>query len=331
MQKKVTQVNRILRILEMLSEGREICLTQNPLSKRITLLEEMQKGSYKFENLEVGLRALQKDMAYIKEYLGDNLSKKGNSYRLVKKEYLDSFFKDNHKEIRKFFHAISLIDKSVFGTNFKKYTPLLESIQAQQKGVYLFLENPFENLKQLDLKDKLEQYIQEKKYIDISYYADKLYKFKRVQAYKIIYQSGNWYLAVLTTEDYEINDGFKLLRLNFIEKVTPCRFSPYQFHEDINVKDFLENKFQSLFTSFNRKFFTVRVEISKVVSRHFKVKDYLKSQKIITEKDNKLIVEFTINDDMEIIPLVQMWLPHIKIIEPKRLNDRILENLELYR
>jgi predicted DNA-binding transcriptional regulator YafY len=315
----------------MLSEGREICLTQNPLSKRITLLEEMQKGSYKFENLEVGLRALQKDMAYIKEYLGDNLSKKGSCYRLVKKEYLDSFFKDNHKEIRKFFHAISLIDKSVFGTDFKKYTPLLESIQAQQKGVYLFLENPFENLKQLDLKDKLEQYIQEKKYIDISYYADKLYKFKRVQAYKIIYQSGNWYLAVLTTEDYEINDGFKLLRLNFIEKVTPCRFSPYQFHEDINVKDFLENKFQSLFTSFNRKFFTVRVEISKVVSRHFKVKDYLKSQKIITEKDNKLIVEFTINDDMEIIPLVQMWLPHIKIIEPKRLNDKILENLELYR
>ena len=157
MQKKVTQVDRVLKILEMLSQGREVCLTQNPLSKKITLLEDMKKDSYKFENLEVGLRALQKDMAYIKEYLGENLSKKGSCYRLVKKEYLDNFFRDNHKEIRKFFHAISLIDKSVFGSNFKKYKSLLDSIKAQQKGVYLFLENPFENLKKLDLKDKLEQ------------------------------------------------------------------------------------------------------------------------------------------------------------------------------
>lgn len=331
MQKKITQVDRVLKILELLSKGKELCLKQNFVSKKIDLLEELQKEDNGFQDLNVGLRALQKDMAYIKEYLGDNLSKKGSCYRLIKKEYLDGFFKDNHKEIRNFFHAISLIDKSVFGTSFKKYTPLLDSIQAQQKGVYLFLENPFENLKQLELKDKLEQYIQENRYVDINYYADKLYKFKRVQVYKIIYQSGNWYLAVLTTEDYEINGGFKLLRLNFIKKVTPCKFSPYQFHEDINVKDFLENKFQSLFTSFNQKFFTVRVEISKVVARHFKVKSYLKSQKIITEKNDKLIVEFRINDEMEIIPLIQMWLPYIKIIEPKRLHNRILENLKLYK
>lgn len=331
MQKKITQVDRVLKILELLSRGKELCLKQNSVSKEIDLLEKLAQEDNGFQDLNIGLRALQKDMAYIKEYLGDNLSKKGSCYRLVKKEYLDSFFKDNHKEIRKFFHAISLIDKSVFGTNFKKYIPLLDSIQAQQKGVYLFLENPFENLKQLDLKDKLEHYIQEKRYIDINYYADKLYKFKRVQAYKIIYQNGNWYLAVLTTDDYQINDGFKLLRLNFIEKVTPCRFSPYQFHEDINVTEFLENKFQSLFTSFNRNFFIVRVEVSKVVARHFKVKSYLKSQKIIGEKNDKLIIEFRINDDMEIIPLIQMWLPHIKIIEPKRLHNRILENLKSYK
>ncbi len=330
MQKKVTQVDRILKILEMLNEGREICLTQNPLSKKIALLEDMKKSSYKFEHLEVGLRALQKDMAYIKEYLGDNLSKKGSCYRLVKKEYLESFFKDNHKEIKKFFHAISLIDKSVFGENFKKYAPLLNSIKEQQKGVYLFLENPFENLKQLNLKEKLEEYIQIRRYINIYYYSDKEYKFNRVQAYKIIYHSGNWYLAVLTTKNHEINGGFKLLRLNFITRITTSQYSPLNFHEDIKVKDFLDNKLQSLFSSFNRDYFIVKVRINQEVSRHFQNKQFLKSQRIIGKVKGDLLVEFTINDEMEIIPMVQKWLPHIQILEPKHLQDKVLNNISYY-
>jgi predicted DNA-binding transcriptional regulator YafY len=361
--KRITQVDRVLTILKILNKGQEVCLRELP-SGDIPLLKEIQSEIVAFlkltekeehdvwelikskkevsendekkekENLppslKIGLRSLQKDMRYIKKYLGDNLTKNGSHYKLVKKEYLDDFFKDNHEEIRKFFHAISLIDQSVFGKNFKKYQPLLNSIKAQQKDVYLFLENPFENLKKLDLKDELEQYIQQRRYIDIDYYADKLYEFKRVQPYKIIYQNGNWYLAVLTTQDYEINGGFKLLRLNFIKKITKEQFSPTNFHEDKKVKDFLENKFQSLFTSFDREFFRVKVRISKEVARYFKVKKHLKSQNIVGKIDGDLLVEFTINDDMEIIPMVQIWMPHIRIIEPERLNERVLENIIKY-
>jgi len=326
--RRITQVDRILRILEMLSEGREICMDKN------RLIEQM-KDSPRFHNrdndLDIGLRALQKDMVYIREYLGENLRKKGKCYKLVKKEYLDNFFKDNYKEIKKFFHAISLIDQSVFGEGFKKYKKILDDIQSEQKGVYLFLENPFENLKQLELKEQLEYYIRHKRYIYIEYETDKKYIFKEVQPYKIIYYRGNWYLAVLTTKDYDINGGFKLLRLNFITYVGFCK-NKSTFHEDIHVKIFLENKFQSLFTSFDKPFFKVQIKTSPQVSRHFKVKNFLKSQNIIKELDSgALIIEFNINDDMEIIPLIQMWLPHLKIIKPKRLNRKILENISKYQ
>jgi predicted DNA-binding transcriptional regulator YafY len=314
----------------MLNEGREVSLAKDPVTNEIMLLKQMGEDNYRFKELKLSLRALQKDMVYIKEYLGKNLVKNGNRYKLVKKELLDNFFKDNHKEIKNFFHAISLIDKSIFGDNFKKYSHLLDSIQAQQKGVYLFLENPFENLKQLDLKDKLEQYIQNRRYIHITYHSDREYNFDRVQPYKIIYQNGNWYLAVLTTQDYEVNDGFKLLRLNFITKVELCKKPPTNFYEDAHVKYFLERKFQSLFTSFDQKFFSVKIRVAKVVSRHFRVKQHLKSQNIIGEIDGDLLVEFTINDDMEILPLVQMWMPHLKIIEPQRLHERVLANIEKY-
>ena len=294
--RKITQVDRVLKILEMLSQGREVCLTQDPLSKKIKLLEDMKNSFYEFEDLNIGLRALQKDMKYIKEYLGENLIKKGACYRLAKKEYLDNFFKDNYEEIKKFFHAISLIDKSILGNTFKKYSHIFEALQSQQKGVYLFLENPFEELKQLDLQKKLENYILHKRYIHIIYYSDRKYDFYKVQPYKIIYHSGNWYLAVITTKDYEINDGFKLLRLNFIKKIEPCKDKITNFHEDPRVKYFLEHQFQSLFTSFNKKFFTVKVKISKEIARYFEVKKYLKSQRIIKNNSGNLIVEFTNNN-----------------------------------
>lgn len=324
--KKATQVDRVLILLHMLSSGNAICL-----NKELKLIDEMNTYNCSFKHIDVGLRSLQKDMSYIKEFLGDNLSKKENCYQLIKQDSLDDFFQDNHEKIKKFFHAISLIDSSVFGENFKKYAPLLESIKSQQKEVYLFLENPFENLKQLELKKELEQYIQKRNYINIYYHSDKEYIFKRVQAYKIIYANGNWYLAVITTEDYEINAGFKLLRLNFVKKITPCIFAPLHFHEDIQIKDFLNTKFQSLFSSFDKPSFKVTLEISNTVSRYFKVKKFLKSQETIKSTESSLIIQFTINDEMEIIPLIQRWIPHIKVLEPQFLKDKILKNLNAYQ
>ena len=336
--KKASQTDRVLIFLNMLSKGKSICLKEDEipeLTKEMetfkSIQDEKKSSEYSHKTIDVGLRSLQKDMAYVREYLGKNLNNKGNCYQLMKEDSLDDFFQDNHEKIRKFFHAISLIDSSVFGENFKKYTPLLESIKTQQKEVYLFLENPFENLKQLELKKELEHYIQERNYINIYYHSNKESVYKRVQAYKIIYANGNWYLAVITTENYEINSGFKLLRLNFIKKITPCIFPPLHFHEDIQVKEFLNTKFQSLFSSFDKPYFKVILEVNESVYRYFQAKKYLKSQEIIKTTENGLIVQFKINDEMELIPLIQRWIPHVKVIEPQSLKNRILKNINAYQ
>ena len=336
--KKATQPDRILMFLSMLSEGQSISFQEEGIDELLEVMESFQgiefensdsKHAYKY--VDVGQRSLQKDMAYIKRYLGKNIHHREDGYKLVKQDNLDEFFQDNHEKIRKFFHAISLIDSSVFGENFKKYTPLLESIQAQQKEVYLFLENPFENLKQLALKKELEEYIQKRNYINIYYHSDRESIYRRVQAYKIIYANENWYLAVRTTEDYEVNSGFRLLRLNFIQKITKCTFPPLHFHEDREVQEFLNTKFQSLFSSFDKPYFRVTLEVSGSISRYFQVKKYLKSQEIVKTTENGVIVQFTINDDMELIPLIQRWIPHVKVLEPQSLKDRILKNIKAYQ
>ena len=44
-----------------------------------------------------------------------------------------------------------------------------------------------------------------------------------------------------------------------------------------------------------------------------------------------LLLYLTINDDMELIPLIQRWIPHIKVLEPQSLKDRILKNIKDYQ
>lgn len=42
----------------------------------------------------------------------------------------------------------------------------------------------------------------------------------------------------------------------------------------------------------------------------------------------KLTLEIT--DDNELIPLIKYWLPHIKVIKPKELNEKIKQDVEKF-
>jgi len=41
-------------------------------------------------------------------------------------------------------------------------------------------------------------------------------------------------------------------------------------------------------------------------------------------------INIKITDDMEIIPLIKYWIPHLKVLEPKSLDEKILSDLEQY-
>ena len=43
--------------------------------------------------------------------------------------------------------------------------------------------------------------------------------------------------------------------------------------------------------------------------------------------DGSIYLEFTITHDMEIIPLIKQWLPHLRIIEPLRIRETIQEDI----
>ena len=71
--------------------------------------------------------------------------------------------------------------------------------------------------------------------------------------------------------------------------------------------------------------------MDKEVSRYFLRKPLNKSQRVLkTYDDESVDLELTITDYMEIIPTIQRYIPHIGVIEPQELKDRVKSNIELY-
>ncbi|CAA6811366.1 MAG: Probable transcription regulator Cj0571 [uncultured Sulfurovum sp.] len=122
------------------------------------------------------------------------------------------------------------------------------------------------------------------------------------------------------------------MRISFIEKLSPSKTEPKTFHSHNIEKLKVDNAFHLLQTPFSKiqnQPYRVMVEVSAFASVYFRNKRYLKMQREIEKLDNgATLFEFTLTDDMEIIPLIQKWIPHLKVIEPLRIKEKIEENMQ---
>ena len=88
--------------------------------------------------------------------------------------------------------------------------------------------------------------------------------------------------------------------------------------------------FQSLFDNYKKPKYRVEILVSPQQAKYFKDKKWLKSQKILSDDNEGLLIEYQINNDMEILPLVKKWLPDIEIISPKKLRDRLYRDIDKF-
>ena len=144
-----------------------------------------------------------------------------------------------------------------------------------------------------------------------------------VQIHRIIYASGNWYIAI---HDSNWEKKYNLLRINFIKSL---KVESKTFHRDIEIEKAINN-FQSLFSKPDSEPFEVIVEVSSKIMRHFKHKKHLKSQKIIEESKRGLKISYKVTDSLVIIPLIKQWMPYIKVISPKSIKEQISKDAKLF-
>jgi len=316
----MTKSIRLIYILEQLSKGATLC------PKEL------------FPPSEVSLKSIQGDFSDLRDYFGEQLIKKGKCYALLNQEHFTQTFKNNPQTTKRFLHLVSMIDSSFYDKFVSEHKDLLKKLNFQNRPIYQIENSPYEYLKEENhqILEMLELFISKKNYVTIYYALPDINRevYHHSIPLKILYLGENWYLAVLTTNDIIENSAFKLLRINFIEKVKASTVEPMNFYDDnigkIEADNFLKN-IQSSFSKINRPTYIVRLKVHASKARYFKNKKYLKSQKVtkILEGDD-IEVMYEISNDMEIIPIIQRWIPFVKVIEPRRIKEKIEENMKLF-
>ena len=200
---------------------------------------------------------------------------------------------------------------------------VIDKLLQDDAKIYKIKETPFEDLANATMLSSLKEAIKYNKKIDIHYHSDQDYFYKEAKPLRIVYAEGNWYVAVLTHDP--INNGFKFLRINFIRSIN---LHSETFHTDYDALAFLD-RFQSLFSSYKVPPFEVIVQVDESVARHFRTKRHLPSQKILKDT-GELIIQYAITNENEILLLAKRWLPHIRIIKPQSLQQKLLKLVKKY-
>jgi predicted DNA-binding transcriptional regulator YafY len=312
---------RVLELLKRFNNGDKVCI------------ETLQNDTMWEGKSE---KTIRRDLDVIKEYFPDSFElirgSKGEKgcYKAITKEVFNNFMdKDTLALMVQTFNIaqrnnvledlnISDDDKRIIDNKIKK-----------SKECYEFITKPYETKKgDVKLLKEIERAIDWKRYTTISQKERTGSKEYEVKPYKIIFMNENFYLAC---ENISEKYPFSIFRLTNIFKV---KLHTKTFHTNPDIESFIKNMqtpFSKYTPEFRKHLIDVVVEVSALKARFFKAKNFLPSQKIVEEKeDGSLVLSFRVTQEMEMDELIKKWIPHMRVVTPLTLKQKIEDDLKRY-
>ncbi len=146
-------------------------------------------------------------------------------------------------------------------------------------------------------------------------------KKRLLQPWKILNFDDFWYLVNYDKE-------YKDIRTYHLNSIKDIKIQDTEFKIDKESLKKFDNAINAWFKP-EIEPFRVALHVEPVVSKYFKRIPISKTQRVVQKyKDGSIDIEIFITDDMEIIPTAQRYLPFIKVIEPKRIKDKICKNID---
>ena len=210
------------------------------------------------------------------------------------------------------------------GVNFSsKAKHLLSKIKNNDFNPFyakLNMEDISSNLSEVAI---LEDSIKDKKEIIFEYNFGEYSKMIQVKPLKIANYEGFWYLIALDTR----NDILKKYHLKSISKIQTLDDN---FLVSKELEEKLENSISVWFDA-DAKPYEVELFLDKHATKRLKRKPISASQRFLKEyEDGSADISVKITDEMEIIPIIGYWVPHIKIISPEFIKDSFEQRLCSY-
>lgn len=315
---------RILELLKRFNNGEKICI--ETLS-----YDPLWEGRSE--------KTIRRDLDVIKEYFPDSFELirggKGEKgcYKAVTKDVFENFMdKDTLALMVQTFHIAqrnNIVQNLDISDADKR---ILQNKIDKTSDCYIFVSKPYERKKgdELLLKD-LEKAINWKRYITIMHREKNRTVSYEIKPYKIVFINENFYLACENKlhEEQDISK-FSIFRINNIESIQMHAIS---FHEDRDLKDFIktiQTPFPKYTPPFRMNQIEIILEVSKEKAKFFLMKKFFPSQEEEKQEDGSLTITYKFTQEMEIESFIKSWLPHIKIISPLSLKNKIEEELKTY-
>lgn len=252
-------------------------------------------------------RTIQRDLNERFAYLP--LKKEGSVYRL------ENFYlgKLTTSDIRQF-AAIAGI-KGLFPSLDNGF--LKSVLDAAVSQAYLVKGHRYEDTQAFEhLFAPLETAILQHKLIGFTFSAKPRFN---VAPYRLLNHKGIWYLAAVD------DDKLKSFRLSGIAAFVP---SEQGFEPDITIQQRVEEEDSIWFTPNKRE---VVLKIDAVIAHYFLRRQVLPEQQIDkTLEDGSLIISARIGHEMQVLPIVRYWIPHVHILCPDELRQAVVQSLTEY-
>ena len=178
-----------------------------------------------------------------------------------------------------------------------------------------------------DISDKftdiqiIEQAIKEKRAIECSYNDDRhpIYA-TTINPLKIVNFEGFWYLVALRDD---------ILKKYYLRNISNSKITDDAFETDSELEELLDNSI-SIWFQRDIEPFEVKLYADKSAAKYFKRRP-LPTQKIDSlNSDGTMEFSVTITHEMEILPVVKYWIPHLFILEPNWVKEILEEDTQNY-
>jgi len=178
-----------------------------------------------------------------------------------------------------------------------------------------------------DISNKLEDIqtleiaIKEQKEVRCSYNneRDDVYT-TTIQPLKIVNFEGFWYLVAIKNAT---------LKKYYLKNISNPILSDTTFEKDDKLDTLLENSISIWFQTGSEPF-EVRLFADKSATKYFKRRS-LPTQRIeALHSDGTMEFSIKITHEMEILPIVKYWIPHLYVLEPEEVKEMIQEELKVY-
>ena len=234
--------------------------------------------------------------------------------------FIETF--EQTKDIDWFFHMAHEADPEIFKE--------LENYTNKNKNVYKFINTLFEDIDALKDKGvfkKLEDAVRLREYRKLKFLGID-HQFDNLKCLKLVFIDNNWYL-VTVGEDARL----RFNRISFIESVEyATNLSKFQKTSVLKQLKFLDTQVQNSLTLYDTPLQTATLQVRPDKARYFdkNMKKFLPSQKFIKKLDDGSVI-FTLDytQPLEILPLIQKWLPNIIILNPPELQKAYYTNLNI--